>query len=107
MAAGVLEQAKKDLRRFHQRSAGVERELYLDAYRWVTSDDCAWSFSFRNVCELLGLLPEQLRQELISDHSLGILSYQMRRCGRAVSRLQISLSQLFAAGRNTGVKYAC
>jgi len=46
MAAGVLEQAKKDLRRFHQGTTGVERELYLDAYRWVTSDDCTWPLSF-------------------------------------------------------------
>jgi len=87
MAAGVLEQAKKDLRRFHQGTTGVERELYLDAYRWVTSDDCTWPLSFLNVCELLGFAPKKLRQELIGDHSLGVLRYRMRRCGRMVSRL--------------------
>jgi hypothetical protein len=107
MPAGVLEQAKKDLRRFHQGATSVERELYRDAYRWVTSDDCAWPFSFRNVCELLGFTPEELRRELIGDHSLGMLRYRMRRCGRMVSRLQISFSQLFAAERNRGARYAC
>ena len=107
MAAGVLEQAKKDLRHFYQGATGVERELYRDAYRWVTSDDCAWPFSFLNVCEVLGLAATELRQELIDDHSLGILPYRMRRCGRMVSRLQISFSQLFATERNTGARYAC
>ena len=107
MAAGVLEQAKKDLRRFHQGTAGVERELYLDAYRWVTSDDCASPFSFLNVCQLLGFASMDLRQELIGDHSLGMLRYPMRRCERMVSRLQVSLTQLFATERNTGATHAC
>jgi hypothetical protein len=31
MAAGVLKQAKNDLRRFHNGTSQVERELYLDA----------------------------------------------------------------------------
>jgi hypothetical protein len=107
IASGVLEQAKKDLRRFHQGATSVERELYRDAYRWVTSDDCAWPFSFLSVCQLLGFAPEELRRELIGDHSLGMLGYRMRRCGRMVSRLQISFSQLFATERNTGARYAC
>ena len=39
LAAGVLKQAKQDLRRFHGAPSTIERELYLDAYRWVMSDD--------------------------------------------------------------------
>jgi len=34
------------LRRFHGATSAIERELYLDAYRWVFSDDCSWPFSF-------------------------------------------------------------
>ena len=33
MAAGILKQAKNDLRRFSGGTSEVERELYLDAYR--------------------------------------------------------------------------
>ena len=39
LAAGVLKQAEQDLRRFHDAASAIERELYLDAYRWVVSDD--------------------------------------------------------------------
>ena len=46
LAAGVLKQAENDLRRFHRGTSKVERELYLDAYRWVMSDDCSLPFSF-------------------------------------------------------------
>src|ERR1700751_5036514 len=79
MAAGVLKQAENDLRRFHRGTSKVERELYLDAYRWVMSDDCSWPFSFLNVCQLMDLTPEQLRQELIDDQSLGIFRNGLRR----------------------------
>jgi len=37
----------------HGATSAIERELYLDAYRWVISDDCFWPFSFLNVCQLL------------------------------------------------------
>ena len=53
-----------------QRSA-VEREFYLDAYRWVMSDDCSWPFSFLNVCQTLNLAPETVREEVLGDLSLG------------------------------------
>jgi hypothetical protein len=41
LAAGILEQAAQDLRRFQCATSGVEQEFYLDAYRWVISDDCS------------------------------------------------------------------
>ncbi len=106
MAASILKQAKDDLRRFSGATSEVERELYLDAYRWVISDDWTWPFSFVNVCELMGMTPAQLRQELIGDQSLGLFRYQMRRFGRIVSRVQTSFTQLFATERNAGARYA-
>ena len=48
LAAEILKQAAADLRRFHGATSAVEREFYLDAHRWVTSDDCSWPFSFLN-----------------------------------------------------------
>jgi hypothetical protein len=32
---------------------------------WVRSDDCAWPYSFVNVCEALGLAHEPLRRALL------------------------------------------
>jgi len=97
LAAGVLKQAAHDLRRFHGATSAIERELYLDAYRWVISDDCSWPFSFLNVCQLLNLAPESLRQELLTDASLGLFSYLARRGGRAARSFQTFLNRVFTA----------
>jgi len=99
LAAGVLKQAVQDLRRFRGATSAVERELYLDAYSWLTSDDCAWPFSFLNVCQLLHLSPEAVREEQLVDLSLGAFSYWTRRCGLAARRFQTSLSHVFTNAR--------
>src|SRR6188472_466708 len=91
LAAGILKQAGLDLRRFQDATSEIERELYLDAYRWVTSDDCSWPFSFLNVCQALNLVPETVREEVLRDLSLGAFGYWTRRCGRAVRRFKICL----------------
>src|SRR6266704_5426360 len=91
LAAGVLKQAAQDLRRFHGATSKIEQELYFDAYSWLTSDDCSWPFSFLNVCQLLNLAPESLRQELLTDASLGLFSYLARRSGRAARSFQTFL----------------
>src|SRR6266513_188556 len=88
LAAGVLKQAAQDLRRFHGATSAIERELYLDAYRWVISEDSSWPFSFLNVCQLLKLAPESLREELLDDASLGLFGYLSRRCARTARSLQ-------------------
>jgi hypothetical protein len=41
------------------------RQLYLDAESWIASEDYSGTFSFNNVCDLLGMSPEYLRQGLI------------------------------------------
>ena len=99
LAAGILEQATLDLRRFHGATNGVEREFYLDAYRWVISDDCSWPFSFLNVCQVLNLAPETVREEVLGDLSLGVFGYWTRRCGRAARKFQIFLSNIFTNER--------
>jgi hypothetical protein len=100
LAAGVLKQAAQDLRRFHGATRAVQRELYLDAYRWIISDDCSWPFSFLNICQLLNLAPESLRQELLTDASLGLFGYLARRGGRAARSFQIFLNRIFRTSRN-------
>src|SRR5207253_4917925 len=100
LAAGILKQAALDLRRFHGATSAVEREFYLDAHRWVTSDDCSWPFSFLNVCRLLNLAPETVREDVLGDMSIGPLGYWSRRCGRATRRFKIFLSNIFTNERS-------
>ena len=99
LAAGILKQAGLDLGRFHGATNGLEREFYLDAYRWVMSDDCSWPFSFLNVCQLLNLAPETIREEVLGDLSLGAFGYWSRRCGRTARRFKIFLSNIFTNER--------
>jgi hypothetical protein len=99
LAAGILKQAGLDLRRFHDATSEIEREFYLDAYRWVMSDDCSWPFSFLNVCQALNLAPETVREEVLGDLSLGAFGYWSRRCGRAARRFKICLSNIFTNER--------
>jgi len=104
LAAGVLKQAAQDLRRFHGATSAVERELYLDAYSWITSDDCAWPFSFLNVCQLLNLAPDVVRLELSANASAGFFTYWGQRCVRATRSLQSFLSHSFTkSGRSPAV----
>src|SRR5437899_12940421 len=95
LADGILKQAALDLRRFHGATSGLEREFYLDAYRWVNSDDCSWPFSFLNVCQLLDLIPETVREEVLADMSLSALRYWSRRCGRIARRFKVFLRNIF------------
>jgi hypothetical protein len=97
LASGILKQAAQDLRRFHGATSEVERELYQDAYRWVISDDWSWPFSFLNICQLLKLAPDNLRQELLADASLGLFGYLARRGGRAARSFQVFINSVLTA----------
>jgi hypothetical protein len=101
LAAEILKQAGLDLRRFHNATSEVEREFYLDAYRWIVSDDCSWPFAFLSACQALNLAPETVRQEVLGDLSLGTFGYFSRRCARAARRFKICLSNIFANERTT------
>ena len=101
LAAGVLKQAAQDLRRFNSATSAVERELYLDAYSWLISDDSSWPFSFLNVCQLLNLTPDIVRQELVADASGGFFTYWTRRSVRAARSFQIFLNRVFTTNRNS------
>src|SRR5437899_6843049 len=100
LAAGILKQAGLDLRRFHGATSAVEREFYLDAYRWVISDDYSWPFSFLNVCQALNLAPETVRQDLLDDASFGLFGYLSWRCARAARSFQIFFNRIFTTSRN-------
>jgi hypothetical protein len=88
MAGSVLRQAAYDLHRFRGATSGVERQLYLDAYDWVTADDLSWPYSFVNICRSINLAPEVARTELVKDASSGNFRFWTRRAGRALRALQ-------------------
>jgi hypothetical protein len=100
LAAGVLKQAAHDLRRFRTATKGVKRELYLDAYGWITANDFSWPYSFVNVCKLLDVSPEVVRTEIFADASLGLLDYWTRRAGRLSGKLRASFARVFVSCRN-------
>jgi hypothetical protein len=99
LATGVLKQAAQDLRRFHGATSEIERELYFDAYRWLTVDECSSPFSFLNVCQSLNLAPENVRQKLIGDLGSCAFICWIRRCGRAAGRVRSSFDRLFVSAR--------
>ncbi len=100
LAIGILSQARRDLRRFHGATQPVGRELYFDAYDWIVSDSCRWPFSFRNVCEMLNLSPENVRREVFSDVSSGAFHFWSRRFGTALRRAHLSLRQVLVSERS-------
>jgi hypothetical protein len=44
------------------------RMLFEDARDWIDSDEREWSFSYENICEILGLNPEYIRRGLSKWH---------------------------------------
>ena len=100
LALGVLKQAAYDLRRFREAAKGAERELYLDAQSWITGNDFSWPYSFMNVCKLLDLCPELVREELLTDASLGPVHYWIRRAGRVSRKLGASVVRVLESCRN-------
>ena len=100
LAAGVLKQAARDLRRFRAARKGLKRELYLDAYSWITANDFSWPYSFVNVCELLEVSPDVIRAEVLADASLGWLYYWTARAGRFSQKVRTSFGHVFGSCRN-------
>ena len=100
LAVGVLRQAVDDLRRFKSASGGLERELYRDAYRWITNDDLSWAYSFNNICQLLDVPPETLRAELLADAALSPFRYWCKVGARLGRSCRSSLASAFTPSRH-------
>ena len=56
-----------DLQKYRFAKRRRQQRLYMEAYRWVTSDDRQWPYSFANVAEMLNVDPARLRHQLIGD----------------------------------------
>ena len=100
LAAGVLRQAANDLRRFRESEDAVGREMYSDARSWFHSSDTAWPYSFLNVCQSLGISPEDIRDEVFADARTGWLSHSRRVAIATATQFVGSLSTLFSSRRS-------
>jgi len=63
----VLWQAADDLQKHRFARRRQQQRLYMEAYDWVASEDQRWPYSFVNLCELLQLSPEALREGLLGN----------------------------------------
>jgi len=46
------------------RASNPKRQrLFREAEKWILADDVSWVFSFRNICEILGVDAEALREQ--------------------------------------------
>ena len=59
LALAVLEDAVKVIQKYPPESRQRQRDE-----DWVASDDLEWPYSFRNVCEYLGIDADRLRRKL-------------------------------------------
>jgi hypothetical protein len=60
----ILEDAVDCFQKYLGTKESRGRLLCSDAEEWFMSDDRSWLFSFVNVCEILGLQPDFIRQGL-------------------------------------------
>jgi len=72
IAAVLLDAIEIYLRNVEAQTSEGRREL-AEVRRWIRSEDTRWPFSFRRVCEALGLEPERVRAALRTrrDQRLG------------------------------------
>jgi len=61
----ILEDAVDCFQKYLGTKESRGRLLYSDAEEWLMSDDRSWLFAFENVCEVLGLQPDFIRQGLL------------------------------------------
>lgn len=106
LAAGVLRQTAADLRRFREAKDTVGREFYADACAWLTSADREWPYSFRNICDSLGLDPETVREEIFADVTSGWAVHSSRIAWATALQLVGSVSHLFLTRRHPAVTAA-
>ena len=100
LAKSVLVQAKQDLCRFAAARDGIGREVYADAYSWVTENDFSWPYSFQNVCRALRLSPDFVRAELLQEFQAGWFSRSRRIAQRVSVSLRESFPNAFGVGRS-------
>jgi len=60
----VLEEAVAAYQKLSCATTPLARREFLEAQSWIESDETRWPFSFRNICEALGLDGDSVREGL-------------------------------------------
>ncbi len=63
----ILEDAVHCYRKYSEAKDRAGKERYREAQQWIMRGENDWIFSFDNVCELLGLDPQYVRQGLLES----------------------------------------
>ncbi len=61
----ILENAVTDFQKYIHARDSVGRQKFREAKDYISKQDSNWLFSFENICEVLGLNPNYVRQGLI------------------------------------------
>jgi hypothetical protein len=61
----ILEEALNDYQRCWKARDEKGRKRFADAQSWILNMDSEWIFSFINCCEVVGIEPDYLRQEVL------------------------------------------
>ena len=64
LVLALLEDAVHCFRKHRHAKAESAKELYNESREWFESDDRSWPFSFENVCMILGIDADYLREGL-------------------------------------------
>lgn len=64
LVLAILEDAVHCFRKYRDAESDSARELYVEAREWFESTDRSWPFSFENVCLILGIDPDYMREGL-------------------------------------------
>lgn len=60
----VLEDAIDCFQKYAHTSDLRGRQLFLESYEWIMSQDKRWLFSFENICQIVDMNPDYIRQGL-------------------------------------------
>jgi hypothetical protein len=71
LMAAILADAVECLQKNVSAPSRRRRRLFREAEEWIRSEDIAWIFSFRNICDVLGVDAEALRQRATAWKRLG------------------------------------
>ncbi len=66
LAIAVLQDAVDCFQKHLRARDRKTRQLFVEAEQWICSEDRSWPFSFENICDLLQINAEYLRNGLIS-----------------------------------------
>jgi len=65
LALAIIDRAATDLVSFRFAKYWRHQHLYLQAYNWMSSNDCSYSFSFVSICDALEISASALRDYLL------------------------------------------